>query len=407
MESEKRPRRPGRLGWLVALATVSFLVGAALTTAVLDIDWSTQKRAQTPVAEAQTGSVALVEAPGLGGAYVLADIAEQVSPAVVFVSVKFPRPTETARDPFFEFFFGPMPSPEQTSAGTGFIISEDGYILTNQHVVGNVGDNQKITVKLSLPDFSAEVPAQMVGSNYALDLAILKIPKPRGLDKLPVAKLGDSDRTRPGEWVIAIGNPYGEKLEHTVTVGVVSAKGRSIRVYDRDVGRYRSYQNLLQTDAAINPGNSGGPLVNIRGEVIGINTAVNTEGQNIGFAIPVNEAKRVLEDLISQAGKPSARPYIGVTLEEIDSRLARYLGLPDTNGALISTVQRGSPADKAGLRVYDVIRRMGEQEITSVDDVFNALDRYRPGDEVLFQIFRDGRILTVPVKMGERPPESR
>ncbi|WP_324669164.1 S1C family serine protease [Geochorda subterranea] len=404
MELERRRGRWRRLVGFALLAVVSFLVGSLVTT-VVDM----RLAAQSPAPQASTANLpqaVAVEAPGIGNPYILADIAEQVSPAVVFVSATFPQTPQVTRDPFFEFFFGQIPAPEQSSAGTGFIISEDGYILTNQHVVGNVGDNQKITVKISTPDFTGEVPAQLMGTSYSLDLAVLKIDKPRGLARLPVVKLGDSDRTRPGEWVIAIGNPYGEQLEHTVTVGVVSAKGRQIRVYDRDAGRWRQYQNLLQTDAAINPGNSGGPLVNIAGEVIGINTAVNAQGQNIGFAIPINEAKQVLEGLIAQAGQPQRRPYMGVLLEDIDSRLARYLGLPDTNGALISTVVSGSPADKAGLRVYDVIRRMGQREIKTADDVITELDRYKPGDEVLLQVFRNGRTVTVVLTLGERPANS-
>ncbi|HEY8498262.1 MAG TPA: trypsin-like peptidase domain-containing protein, partial [Limnochordales bacterium] len=394
MELEKRRGRWWRLAGLAVLAAVSFLAGSLVTTTALDVRLAAQSR-DTQAPASTIPQAVTVEAPGIGNPYILADIAEQVSPAVVFISATFPQPPQVARDPFFEFFFGQMPSPEQTSAGTGFIISEDGYILTNQHVVGNVGDNQKITVKISTPDFTGEVPARLVGTSYSLDLAVLKIDKPRGLAKLPVVKLGDSDRTRPGEWVIAIGNPYGEQLEHTVTVGVVSAKGRQIRVFDQDAGRWRQYQNLLQTDAAINPGNSGGPLVNIAGEVIGINTAVNAQGQNIGFAIPINEAKRVLQDLIAQAGQPQRRAYMGVLLEDIDSRLARYLGLPDTNGALVSTVVSGSPADKAGLQVYDVIRRMGQKQIQTADDVVNELDRYKPGDQVLLQIFRNGRTMTL------------
>ncbi|HEY8425694.1 MAG TPA: trypsin-like peptidase domain-containing protein [Limnochordales bacterium] len=404
MELERRRGRWRRLVAFALLAVASFLVGSLVTTMV-----DMRLAAQSPAPQASNAALpeaVAVQAPGIGNPYILADIAEQVSPAVVFISATFPQRSGVTRDPFFEFFFGQIPEPERSSAGTGFIISEDGYILTNQHVVGNIGDNQKITVKISTPDFTAEVPARLIGTSYSLDLAVLKIDKPRGLARLPVVKLGDSDRTRPGEWVIAIGNPYGEQYEHTVTVGVVSAKGRQIRVYDRDAGRWRQYQNLLQTDAAINPGNSGGPLVNIAGEVIGINTAVSSQGQNIGFAIPINEAKDVLEDLIAQAGQPQRRPYMGVLLEDIDSRLARYLGLPDTNGALVSTVVSGSPADKAGLRVYDVIRRMGQREIKTAADVISELDRYKPGDEVLLQVFRNGRTVTVVLTLGERPPNS-
>ncbi|MBE3599509.1 MAG: trypsin-like peptidase domain-containing protein [Limnochordaceae bacterium] len=405
MERWKRSARWRRLSGLALLAMLSFLAGAFLTTNVLDVHLWAQSSPAPPVApgaSAPASDAVLAQAPGIGNPYLLADIAEQVSPAVVFVQAKFPKP-QVVRDPFFEFWFGPMPAPQApVSAGTGFIISEDGYILTNQHVVGSVGDNQKLTVKLDVPNFTAEVPAKLVGSSFSLDLAVLKIDKPKGLDRLPVVKLGDSDKTRPGEWVIAIGNPYGEQLEHTVTVGVVSAKGRQIEVPDQEAGRMRRYDNLLQTDAAINPGNSGGPLVNIRGEVIGINTAINAQGQNIGFAIPINAAKKVLNDLITRGGIQVVRPYMGVGLEDLTPRMAGYLGLPDTDGALVNQVEPGSPADKAGLKVYDVIRRMGQARIRSANDVISELGKYKPKQQVPLQVWRDGRTVTLVVELGER-----
>ena len=382
-----------------ALALVSFLAGSLLAPLV----WEGRMQAQIPAARSEESlpTAFLAQAPGLGQPYVFADVAERVSPAVVFIRVEFPRSQRLPRDPFFEFWFGPFPSPEPPpSAGTGFIISEDGYILTNQHVVGQPNQGQRILVKLSMPDFSAEVPAQLVGASFSLDLAVLKIEKPRGLDRLPTVKLGDSDRTRPGEWVVAIGNPYGEQLEHTVTVGVVSAKGRRIRAFDQDSGRVREYENLLQTDAAINPGNSGGPLVNIMGEVIGINTAVNTQGQNIGFAIPINAAKQVLNDLIRRGGVVG--PYLGVQVSDLDRRLAAYLGLNDTRGALVEEVVANSPAARAGLRAYDVIRRLGRTDINDAQHLISELQKHKPGDRVPVQIWRDGRLLTVLVELGER-----
>ncbi len=182
-------------------------------------------------------------------------------------------------------------------------------------MVGNPGEDQKITVKLNTPKFQGEVEAELVGADYRLDLAVLKIEKPEGLDQLPTVPLGDSDASRPGEWVIAIGNPYGERYEHTVTVGVLSAKGREIQIYDPDQRQWKTYTNLMQTDAAINPGNSGGPLINIKGEVIGINTAVNAAAQGIGFAIPINTALEVKEELIT-TGR-IRRAYMGVSLTDV------------------------------------------------------------------------------------------
>lgn len=388
-----------RIGWYVALALVSFLLGALVASVALDGSLFAQPGAP---AQAPQPAAVVVQTPGVADPYVFADIAERVSPAVVYVQVEYPRQQASQRDPFFEFWFGPLPVPGQrpTSAGTGFIISEDGYILTNQHVVGQPGQDQRITVKISTADFSKDVPARLVGASFSLDLAVLKIDKPRGLDRLPVAPLGDSDKTRPGEWVVAIGNPYGEQFEHTVTVGVVSAKGRKIRALDRESGRVREYENLLQTDAAINPGNSGGPLVNVRGEVIGINTAVNAEGQNIGFAIPINAAKKVLSDLIERGGVVG--PYMGVQVDNLDERLARYLGLPDTRGALVVEVVSGSPAEKAGLRAYDVIRRLGRTDIQDASHLIRELQQYKPNDQVLLQVWRDGRLTALVVQLGER-----
>ncbi|HEY8486717.1 MAG TPA: trypsin-like peptidase domain-containing protein [Limnochordales bacterium] len=403
---EVAPRsRARRMGLYAGLVLAGVLAGSLLTAQLLGPGMQAQAPVPVvpPAAAGQPSAppAVVAQAPGLSQANILADIAERISPAVVFVRVEFPRSQRVPRDPFFEFWFGPLPSPGQPpSAGTGFIISEDGYVLTNQHVVGQPNQGQRIMVKLSVPNFSGEVPAQLVGSSFSLDLAVLKIEKPRGVDRLPVAPLGDSDRTRPGEWVIAIGNPYGEQLEHTVTVGVVSAKGRRIRAFDQESGRVREYENLLQTDAAINPGNSGGPLVNINGEVIGINTAVNTQGQNIGFAIPINAAKRVLNDLIRRGGVVG--PYLGVQVSDLDRRLAQYLGLPDTRGALVEEVVDGSPAAKAGLQAYDVIRRLGRTDIETAQQLINELQKFKPGDRVPVQVWREGRLLTVLVELGER-----
>ena len=327
----------------------------------------------------------------MGNPYLIADIAERVTPAVVYIEAEWPAPERQVRnpianDPFFRdlFWFSPWPQTPQgptIQRGSGFIISEDGYILTNQHVVGNPGDNQKITVKLHTPNFQGSVEATLVGADYRLDLAVLKIDKPDGLDKLPTIPLGDSDKSRPGEWVIAIGNPYGERYEHTVTVGVLSAKGREIQIYDSDQRQWKVYTNLMQTDAAINPGNSGGPLINIRGEVIGINTAVNASAQGIGFAIPINTALEVKEQLITEGR--IRRAFLGVTMQGLDqlSDRAKYLlGLDITEGAMIARVEPGSAAAEAGLQVYDVITRIDDTPITKPDDVTNEISKRKPGD---------------------------
>jgi len=241
-------------------------------------------------------------------------------------------------DDFFRRFFEEMPERElkQRSLGSGFIISPDGYIFTNNHVVEKA---DKIKVKLSN---GKEYDAAVKGRDPRTDIALIKI-NPEG--SLPAAKIGDSDKLRVGDWVVAIGNPFG--LDHTVTVGIVSAKGRVIGA--------GPYDNFIQTDASINPGNSGGPLINLAGEVVGINTAIVAHGQGIGFAIPVNMAKEILNDLKSK-GKVT-RGWLGVSVQDITDDIAKGLKLKDQAGALVTEVFEGDPADKAGIKQGDIIRK--------------------------------------------------
>lgn len=293
-------------------------------------------------------------------------------------------------DPFFRYFFGqgvPSVPKERRSQGlgSGFIISSDGYILTNEHVI-DAADEVKVTVS----GYDNAFPAKVVGTDKELDLAILKIDAPK---PLPTAKLGNSDATRVGEWVVAIGNPYG--LDHTVTVGVVSAKGRPVPVQDR------IYKNLLQTDAAINPGNSGGPLLNLNGEVIGINTAVNAAGQGLGFAIPINTAKEVMDSLRTQ-GKV-VRPWLGVSVLDITADIQQYFKLPDRRGAIIGEIISGSPAAKANLQVGDVIRKVDDEVIEDAEDLVDTIQKKKIGDSVGLEIYRDGRTLLRLVKIEEKP----
>lgn len=402
------------------VSILTFLIGAAwsqgLPTLLAQDDTSVlSDTQQTPEFSAP-----------LANPYLIADVVEQVTPGVVYIEVEQPVPQRAEFrtplfDPFFDGFFDnffdgffwsidPRPlipqeiQPEirpRISRGTGFIIDEEGHILTNQHVVGNPGDGQTITVKLNINGITKEVKADLIGSDYELDLAILKIEKPDEIERLPVIPLGDSDKARPGEWVIAIGNPYGEAYEQTVTVGVLSAKGREISVRDRYYGTIRTYRNLFQTDAAINPGNSGGPLVNIRGEVIGINTAVNAAAQGIGFAIPINTALEVKEQLIRNGKVDRSHAFLGVELTSVDDALARVLRLPEAKGAVIARVLPGSPAELAGLRVYDVIEYFGETEIHTASDLVEAVRSHQPGDEVAMIVYRQGSRLVITVELGE------
>src|SRR6185369_6855061 len=237
-------------------------------------------------------------------------------------------------NPLFEDFFGAPQTRQDRSLGSGFLISKDGYIVTNSHVVR---DAESIQVKLSNDKV---YDAKVIGGDHKTDIAVIKI----NAADLPVAVLGDSDKLEVGQWAIAIGNPFG--LERSMTVGVVSATGRS------NMG-IETYENFIQTDASINPGNSGGPLLNIHGEVIGINTAIVAAGQGIGFAIPITMAKPIVTQLL-QKGSVS-RGYMGVTIQPVTEELAHSFGLKEAKGALVNNILKGGPAEKAGMRHGDVI----------------------------------------------------
>lgn len=329
--------------------------------------------------------------PGVGPE-TIADIVERVGPAVVKIdTLVVSRDNQWDpffNDPFFREFFGRQFVPRERmepGLGSGFIISEDGYILTNEHVI-----DQAREIKVTVKGFDQPFPARVVGADYDLDLAVLKID---AAEKLPVLTLGDSDRVRVGDWVIAIGNPYG--LDHTVTVGVISATGRPVTVEGR------RYKNLLQTDASINPGNSGGPLLNLQGEVVGINTAVNVRAQGIGFAIPTSTVKAVLNDLI-QNGK-IIRPWLGVQIGPVSEDVARHLGLPAAEGALVVGVVPGSPAQRAGIRQGDVFVELNGRSIKTPDDLVNAIRETRVGEAVTAVIYRNGQRLQVTLVVNERP----
>ena len=321
-------------------------------------------------------------------------LAEQLKPAVVNIgaakTIAQRPPSLGGRggpggdmfDEFFEHFFRGMPqSPRKArSLGSGFIISEDGYILTNDHVVNGADE---ITVKLS---DGREFNGEIRGLDPKLDLALIKIDA--GED-LPVAKLGDSDKIKVGEWVMAIGNPFG--LEQTVTVGIVSAKGRTIGA--------GPYDDFIQTDASINPGNSGGPLFNVKGEVIGINTAIVAGGHGIGFAIPCNMAKQIIPQLRDEGYV--TRGWLGVSLQALNKELADSFGLENTHGALINEVVEDSPADKAGLQRGDVILAYNGQTVEELNDLPRLVAATPVDKAVKIKIFRDGKRREIRVKIGK------
>lgn len=299
---------------------------------------------------------------------------------------------------FFDEFFGEMPEKEykQVGLGSGVIIDAEGYILTNEHVIG---DADKITVTLS---DGREFTAELKGRDERSDLAIIKV----NAHNLPIAKLGDSDNLKIGQWVVAIGNPFGFALQNpepTVTAGVISALHRSL---GRGLARERDYGDLIQTDAAINPGNSGGPLVNIRGEIIGINVAiVSTTGgyQGIGFAVPVNTAKRIVSLLIE--GKKVLYGWLGITVQDLTEDLAKHFGLSDKNGALVAGVLEKGPAQKAGIKEGDVIKEFDNKPVNNVRALLSIVNRAEIGRKVKALVMRDKKELTLEVEIGERPQD--
>jgi serine protease Do len=321
------------------------------------------------------------------------DLTDKVKPAVVNISTSktykgrgglgMPFGRSPFGDDFFDRFFGDMPQREfkQRSLGSGFIISSDGYIFTNNHVVEKA---DKILVKVT---DGKEYEAKIIGTDAKTDIALIKI-KPN--NSLPVADIGDSDKVRVGEWVIAIGNPFG--LEQTVTAGIVSAKGRVI-----DAG---PYDNFIQTDASINPGNSGGPLFSMDGKVIGINTAIVAQGQGIGFAIPINMAKNILADLKTK-GKVT-RGWLGVSVQDITEDIAKNLNHKAKGGALISDVFKGDPADKAGMKVGDIVIEISNKSINDSHDLLLAIAAFHVGETVSIKALRDGKEMMFNVLVAER-----
>jgi len=311
----------------------------------------------------------------------ITDAVDKVGPAVVTVVGVIPGQMT---------FFGKTPN--QTVSGSGVIISKKGYIITNNHVIENTTKTSVI-----LAD-GTEMEAKVVGSDIFSDLAVLKIE-----GKVPaVASLGNSDNLKPGETVIAIGSPLGD-FKNTVTVGVVSATGRAI-----DTGKGYLMQGLIQTDAAINQGNSGGPLVNLAGEVIGINTLIVRGGgfgtavaEGLGFALPSNTARAVSTQIIDKGY--FSYPYVGIRWQWITERISRQYNLPVINGAYVSYVETGSPAEKAGLKTGDIITKLGDKKLGEDMPFINALFSYSPGDTIDIVIVRNKETKTLKITLGERP----
>src|SRR6266581_4147504 len=330
-------------------------------------------------------------------------VADRATPSVVNISVKARKSTAAEGTPspeteqrfreffgpeFYERFFkrrGPRQEPER-AAGSGVIVDGRGYILTNHHVIENADE---IEVRLS---DDRKFPAKLVGRDSKTDLAVLKI-EPVGT-ALPVAALGDSDKLKIGQWAIAIGNPFG--LDRTVTVGIISATGRT------HVG-VATYEAFIQTDASINPGNSGGPLLNLDGRVIGINTAIVSSGQGIGFAIPINMAREVMTQLIAKGRV--VRGWLGISIQDLTDELAAGFGVSAKSGVLVADVLKDGPAEAAGMKAGDIIVEMGGAPIKEVTDLQKRVAAIAPGRAAALTVLRDRKPTKLTVKIGEQPGE--
>ena len=372
---------------LVSLLMAGLLVGFGygISTAVKAPDSSASVSSASP------------ETPMIPGNF--SELAEKVRSGVVNIQVvktirnigfgQFPRNPFGGHNPF-EDFFGPFSGGnpprgfEQKGVGSGVVISREGYILTNNHVVDEA---DQIRVKLA---DGKEYDARVVGRDSKTDLALIKI---EGGSNLQPLKLGNSDELKVGSWVVAVGSPFG--LEQTVTAGIVSAKGRVIGS--------GPYDNFIQTDASINPGNSGGPLINLKGEVVGINTAIIASGQGIGFAIPVNMAKEVAAQL--QEKGHVTRGYLGIYFQEVTPELAKSFGLKEKKGALVSQVSKGSPAEQGGIEQGDVILEFDGKEIADSKDLPRLVASTPVGKTVTVKVSRDGKAVERQVKVGEMEEE--
>ncbi|HSP13960.1 MAG TPA: trypsin-like peptidase domain-containing protein [Thermoanaerobaculia bacterium] len=394
------------------LSTIAIIIASVAFGVVITADLGLMRKSaaqtSTPITTSQ-GPVTSVTIPSF------ADVASRVMPAVVSItSTELVKQSDSRRfggiDPFDFFFPDPRQNPHraprgqqndddderpQRSGGSGFIISPDGYILTNNPVVEGA---TKVEVHFGADENGnggRTIPAKIIGRDTATDIALVKIDVGQNLPYVP---LGDSDRIRKGDWAIAIGNPF--QLENTLTVGVISAKGRALGFSEET----RSFENFIQTDAAINFGNSGGPLMNINGEVVGINTAIRGGGaQGLGFATPINTAKRLLPQL--KQGKVT-RGYLGMTITEVTEDARETFNLPpSTTGALVQNVTPGKPADKAGIQHGDVVVEIDGRPIKSNRDLIDYISYLPVGSDVKIAALRNGQRQTFNARTAERPTE--
>jgi Do/DeqQ family serine protease len=382
----------------VLFLTMGFLAGLVLTGRMRS---GSESAAATQSPAAPASPAPRPAASIAGGLPDLTAVAQKAIGSVTNISSQQIVRTSNspfANDPFFRFFgfddeFG-YRERRQQSLGSGVVVSNDGYVLTNNHVIGD----GRAEVSVTMPD-KRELRARIVGVDEATDLAVLKV----SATNLPTMPWGDSSKLKVAEWVLAIGNPF--QLNQTVTLGIVSATGRRLE------GRLASYEDFIQTDAAINPGNSGGALINARGELIGINTAIFSESggyMGIGFAVPSNLARHVMDDLIKY-GEVQRGTISGITLQPLTTRLAEQLGAPNTHGLVVVEIQRASEAYTAGLRPGDVIVSFDGTSIEDGAQFFRMLSDARIGSTVTLGLLRDGRPASakVPIVKSTRRPQRR
>ncbi len=327
---------------------------------------------------------------------IITKTAAMVSPAVVGINVTEIRQVRDifSMDPMYRYFFGDRVYNQQIkNLGSGVIISPDGYILTNDHVAGNA-----VEAIITMTD-GTQHEAKIIGSDQSSDICLLKIEG----ENLPYVKIGDSDKILIGEWVIALGNPFGLfdiNDQPTVTVGVISAKGMNI-----GAEKNRYYVNMIQTDAAINTGNSGGPLVNAYGELIGMNTLIYTAGSagniGLGFAIPINKIKKVIEELKAN-GKVDRDFWTGLSIQTIDQAIAKAYNLKSSSGVIVTQVLANSPAQKAGIEVYDIITGINNFKINNETTMIGKLQEFRSGDLLEIKILRDGNSMTKKMRLEKK-----
>jgi serine protease Do len=374
-----------RLYVFTTFVTLGLVAGMVLTGRMRTAEVTSA--APAPAAEQQPGARPPAAAPA--GLPDLTGVAQRAVGSVTNISSTQVVRTPLTDDPFFRFFFREddmYRERRQQSLGSGVVVSADGYVLTNNHVVGSAGAD----VRVGLAD-KRELRAKVIGTDPLTDIAVLKLEA----SNLPVLGWGDSSRLRVAEWVLAIGNPF--QLNQTVTLGIVSATNRRLE------GRVADYEDFIQTDAAINPGNSGGALINARGELVGINTAIYSESggyQGIGFAVPSNLARHVMDDII-KFGTVRRGTIRGLQLQPMTMQIAAELGAPDARGVLVLGIVRASDAYAAGLRQYDIIVAFNGTQIDDASQFIRLLSDADIGSTVTLTVLRDGRQRTVPIKVEQ------